>query len=94
MRSRREFLWAGANLGLGAVLASALPGVSFGALPGARPFVVVILRGALPPTPEVMSQLSGAEWLWNLPDRPCQSKGRSIARRRRDAQAVETRTAQ
>jgi uncharacterized protein (DUF1501 family) len=47
MRSRREFLWAGANLGLGAVLASALPGVSFGALPGARPFVVVILRGAL-----------------------------------------------
>jgi uncharacterized protein (DUF1501 family) len=47
MRTRREFLRAGANLGLGAVLASALPGVSFGALPGARPFVVVILRGAL-----------------------------------------------
>ena len=47
MRSRREFLWAGANLSLGAVLASALPGVCFAALPGARPFVVVILRGAL-----------------------------------------------
>jgi len=47
MRSRREFLWAGANLSLGAVLASALPGVSLGALPGARPFIVVILRGAL-----------------------------------------------
>jgi len=47
MRSRREFLWASANISLGAVLASALPGVSFGALPGARPFVVVILRGAL-----------------------------------------------
>ena len=27
----------------------------------------VILKGALPPTPEVMAQLSGAEWLWNLP---------------------------
>ena len=27
----------------------------------------VILRGGLAPTPEVMSQLSGAEWLWNLP---------------------------
>jgi streptogramin lyase len=26
----------------------------------------MILEGALPPTPEVMSQLSGAEWLWNL----------------------------
>jgi uncharacterized protein (DUF1501 family) len=47
MRSRREFLWAGANLSLGAVLAGALPGVSLAALPGARPFVVVILRGAL-----------------------------------------------
>jgi uncharacterized protein (DUF1501 family) len=47
MRSRREFLWAGANLGIGAVLAGALPGVSFGALAGSRPFVVVILRGAL-----------------------------------------------
>lgn len=27
----------------------------------------VILKGALPPIPEVMAQLSGAEWLWNLP---------------------------
>ncbi len=27
----------------------------------------VIIRGALPPTLEVMSQMSGAEWLWNLP---------------------------
>ena len=27
----------------------------------------VIMRGALPPTLEVMSQMSGAEWLWNLP---------------------------
>ena len=27
----------------------------------------MILEGALPPTAEVMSQLSGAEWLWNLP---------------------------
>jgi mono/diheme cytochrome c family protein/streptogramin lyase len=27
----------------------------------------VFLRGALPPTPDVMAQLSGAEWLWNLP---------------------------
>jgi streptogramin lyase len=25
------------------------------------------LRGALPATPDVMAQLSGAEWLWNLP---------------------------
>ena len=47
MHNRREFLCAGANLSLGALLAGALPGVSFGALPGARPFVVVILRGAL-----------------------------------------------
>jgi uncharacterized protein (DUF1501 family) len=47
MGSRREFLWAGAQLSLGALLAGALPGVSFGALTGARPFVVVILRGAL-----------------------------------------------
>ena len=47
MGSRREFLRAGANFGLGAVLASALPGVSFAALPGGRPFVVVLLRGAL-----------------------------------------------
>lgn len=27
----------------------------------------VIMRGALPPTLDVMSQMSGAEWLWNLP---------------------------
>ena len=47
MRNRREFLRAGASLGLGAALAGVLPGVSFAALPGARPFVVVILRGAL-----------------------------------------------
>ena len=33
-------------------------------LPSAEP---VMLRGGLAPTPEVMSQLSGAEWLWNLP---------------------------
>ena len=26
-----------------------------------------MLRGGLDPAPEVMSQLSGAEWLWNLP---------------------------
>ena len=47
MRTRREFLRVGARLGLGAALASALPGISFAAAPGARPFVVVILRGAL-----------------------------------------------
>jgi len=47
MRSRRDFLSAGARLGFGAALAAALPGVSFAALPGADPFVVVILRGAL-----------------------------------------------
>ena len=33
-------------------------------LPSAEP---VMLRGGLAPTPEVMSELSGAEWLWNLP---------------------------
>jgi streptogramin lyase/mono/diheme cytochrome c family protein len=33
-------------------------------IPSAEP---VILRGGLAPTHEVMSQLSGAEWLWNLP---------------------------
>lgn len=47
MRTRREFLSAGAQLGLGAALLQALPGVSFAALPGSGPFVVVILRGAL-----------------------------------------------
>jgi len=47
MRTRRDFLAAGAQLSLGAVLAQALPGVSFASLPGAGPFVVVILRGAL-----------------------------------------------
>ncbi len=48
MRNRREFLAAGAKLGFSALVAGALPGVTFGAAPaGARPFVVVILRGAL-----------------------------------------------
>jgi uncharacterized protein (DUF1501 family) len=47
MRSRREFLAAGAHLGIGALVAGTLPGVTFAAAPGARPFVVVILRGAL-----------------------------------------------
>jgi len=47
MRTRRDFLTSGAQFGLGAILAQALPGVSFAALPGAGPFVVVILRGAL-----------------------------------------------
>ncbi len=47
MRTRRDFLAAGAQLSLGALLVQALPGVSFAALPGAGPFVVVILRGAL-----------------------------------------------
>jgi uncharacterized protein (DUF1501 family) len=47
MRNRREFLAAGARLGFGALVAGALPGVTFAAAPGARPFVVVILRGAL-----------------------------------------------
>ena len=47
MRSRREFLSATAHLGVGAVLAGALPGVTFAASPGGRPFIVVILRGAL-----------------------------------------------
>jgi uncharacterized protein (DUF1501 family) len=47
MRSRREFLAAGARWSLGALVAGALPGVTFAASPGGRPFVVVILRGAL-----------------------------------------------
>ncbi len=47
MRTRRDVLSGGAQLGLGVLLAQALPGVSFAALPGAGPFVVVILRGAL-----------------------------------------------
>jgi uncharacterized protein (DUF1501 family) len=47
MASRREFLRHGLRLGVGAALASALPGVSFAAAPGAPPFAVVILRGAL-----------------------------------------------
>jgi uncharacterized protein (DUF1501 family) len=47
MRSRRDFLAASTKLGLGAALAAALPGVSFAALSGANPFIVVILRGAL-----------------------------------------------
>jgi uncharacterized protein (DUF1501 family) len=47
MTSRRDFLTAGLKVGIGAALAGALPGVSFAAAPGAPPFVVVILRGAL-----------------------------------------------
>ncbi len=47
MRNRRQFLVAGAQLGLGALAAGALPGVTFASAPGGRPFVVVILRGAL-----------------------------------------------
>jgi uncharacterized protein (DUF1501 family) len=47
MRNRRQFLAAGARLGIGALVAGALPGVTFAAAPGTRPFVVVILRGAL-----------------------------------------------
>jgi uncharacterized protein (DUF1501 family) len=47
MRTRREFLSVAAKLGVGAALAHGLPGVSFAAAPGSRPFVVVILRGAL-----------------------------------------------
>src|SRR5262249_49473315 len=33
-------------------------------IPSAEP---VMMRGGFAPTSEVMSQLSGAEWLWNLP---------------------------
>jgi len=47
MRTRREFLSVAAKLGLGTALLNSLPGVSFAAAPGNRPFVVVILRGAL-----------------------------------------------
>ncbi len=47
MQNRRDFLRAGLRLGIGGALAAALPGVSFAAAPGAAPFVVVILRGAL-----------------------------------------------
>ncbi len=47
MHSRRDFLSAGLKLGVSSALAAALPGVSFAAVPGAAPFVVVILRGAL-----------------------------------------------
>jgi len=47
MQNRRDFLRAGVSLGLGGALAAALPGVAFAAAPGAAPFVVVILRGAL-----------------------------------------------
>jgi uncharacterized protein (DUF1501 family) len=46
MRTRREFLSVSARLGLGAAL-HGLPGVSFAAAAGSRPFVVVLLRGAL-----------------------------------------------
>lgn len=44
--------------------ATALDDIALELLPSAES---VMLRGGLPPTPEVMSQLSGAEWLWNLP---------------------------
>lgn len=47
MASRRDFLRTGLRLGVGSALAAALPGVSFAAAPGAPPFAVVILRGAL-----------------------------------------------
>ena len=47
MQNRRDFLRSGLRLGIGGALAAALPGVSFAAAPGAAPFVVVILRGAL-----------------------------------------------
>jgi uncharacterized protein (DUF1501 family) len=47
MRNRREFLAAGVRFGVATALAGSLPGVSFAAAPGNRPFVVVILRGAL-----------------------------------------------
>ncbi len=47
MRNRREFLKAGVQLGVASALAGALPGISLAAAPGDRPFVVVILRGAL-----------------------------------------------
>jgi uncharacterized protein (DUF1501 family) len=47
MGNRRDFLAAGVRLGVATALAGTLPGVSFAAAPGNRPFVVVILRGAL-----------------------------------------------
>jgi len=47
MRTRREFLSVSAKIGVAAALFHGLPGVSFAAAPGSRPFVVVILRGAL-----------------------------------------------
>ena len=47
MQNRRDFLRSGLHLGIGGALAAALPGVSFASAPGAAPFVVVILRGAL-----------------------------------------------
>jgi len=47
MANRREFLKASVRLGVASALAGALPGISFAAAPGNRPFVVVILRGAL-----------------------------------------------
>ncbi len=47
MRTRRDFLAAGAQVGLGAALWQTLPGVTFASAPGGGPFVVVILRGAL-----------------------------------------------
>jgi uncharacterized protein (DUF1501 family) len=47
MRNRREFLAASVRLGVATALAGTLPGVSFAAAPGNRPFIVVILRGAL-----------------------------------------------
>ncbi|HEY7170593.1 MAG TPA: c-type cytochrome [Vicinamibacterales bacterium] len=44
--------------------ASPIDDVVLELIPNVEP---VILRGGLAPTREVMSQLSGAEWLWNLP---------------------------
>ena len=47
MPNRREFLRASVQFGAASALAGALPGIIFAAAPGNRPFVVVILRGAL-----------------------------------------------
>jgi hypothetical protein len=44
--------------------ATTLDDIALELIPSAEP---VMLRGGLAPIPEVMSQMSGAEWLWNLP---------------------------
>ena len=43
--------------------ATGLEDIALDLLPSAES---VMLRGGFEPTREVMSQLSGAEWLWNL----------------------------